>query len=197
MASPIEPPRITDRNLFDEADDWWANTILQLQPTDWWSYAVSYRTAADALAEQFPPWRPAPNGMPLPILFLYRHYIELSLKGILRDCRELLDNEGKMASGHDLGRLWESARTELLRVYPQESHDWLGRAQVLIAQFEELDPFSTAFRYPVDKKGAPSLPDQLVVALGPVKSVIEELAVVLDRAFMMCSAFVEVKREGL
>lgn len=69
-----------------------------------------------------------------PILFCYRHGLEVRLKS-------LLPGEPRQ---HGLGELWAALLPRLAGQYPAGQLAWLSDR---IAEFEQLDPRSTAFRY--------------------------------------------------
>jgi len=93
-----------------------------------------------------------------PIAFLYRHYLELSLKALIMDAGCLLDRPQDPGHSHALLDLWRKLRPLLEEISPGESPGFLDRSEQLISEFETLDLGSYSFRYPVDKKRNPSLP---------------------------------------
>ena len=97
-----------------------------------------------------------------PIVFLYRHYIELSLKQIVKLGSPLMP-EGKPASldHHNLLDLWSSARPIIEKLCSESDVAHVEEAGRIILAFSEIDPNSEAFRYakrPEMKGGSPSLP---------------------------------------
>jgi HEPN domain-containing protein len=69
-----------------------------------------------------------------PILFCYRHALELYLKALLPNAKH----------GHQLGELAQTLKTHLDRRYPENQVTWMLSR---IAEFDRLDPKSTVFRY--------------------------------------------------
>lgn len=69
-----------------------------------------------------------------PILFCYRHGLEVSLKSLM---------PGR-ARQHGLADLWAALQSRLAGHYPADQLAWLGDR---ITEFEQVDPRSTAFRY--------------------------------------------------
>lgn len=69
-----------------------------------------------------------------PILFCYRHGLEVCLKSLLPDA----------SHDHGLLRHWSVLRTRLAGHVPEDHLTWLGDR---IGEFERMDPRSTAFRY--------------------------------------------------
>lgn len=69
-----------------------------------------------------------------PILFYYRHGLEVSLKSLVPGAPRQ----------HGLGELWAALLPRLAGQYPTGQLAWLSDS---IAGFEHVDPRSTAFRY--------------------------------------------------
>ena len=114
-----------------------------------------------------------------PIIFNYRQYIELALKGVIRDARKLLDERGGAPTGHVLTDLWSTARPLLWRIAPNKAD--LDTAGESIKRFAAVDPTSEGFRYPVTAAGTPALPEALKnVDLVRVRQVVERLDGFLD-----------------
>ena len=96
--------------------------------------ARAFAEAADRLLEmaaaQQESWEAA-----YPILFCYRHALELYLKSLLPE----------RAQGHRLNDLVQPLKPYLDGRYPADQVEWLTER---IAEFDRLDPRSTVFRYP-------------------------------------------------
>ena len=145
-------------------------------------YARAYQEAATALVEVFRAKRYYSDAEACPIVFLYRHAVELYLKTILLwggglvrlQTGETLDLD-RMFQHHEFKFLLPNVR----KVF--EAAGWatcceaatrygaLAEIEAIIMEIEEIDPNSFAFRYPVDRKGVAPLPEQFhfnVVALG-------------------------------
>jgi len=89
-----------------------------------------------------------------PILFNYRHFLELSLKYQLATHGPLVSIDANWNS-HDLGVLWNSF-LEMLDRYgtpdPDEADPVVGG---IVLEFAKIDPQSYSYRYPVDRTGTP------------------------------------------
>ena len=104
-----------------------------------------------------------------PIVFLYRHALELYLKAIILVGSGMLTlnsqpeiERQKLFDTHDLDQL----RGEVERVFAVYEWGWdLGNSnfgsvtdlRTIIGEFQKIDPVSSSFRYPVNKKGTKSL----------------------------------------
>ena len=80
----------------------------------------------------------------LPIIFLFRHYIELKLKGFI------LFKGGRIkAKSHDISELLKQLKTvsKTERISPE--------TEEFIDELQKWDKNSDGFRYPIDTKGRP------------------------------------------
>ena len=178
----FEPPKPTKRALSELSLDGWENATLPASSIDWHSYAFCYRRAADTLVKEFAVPAIGPHGMFLPILFLYRHYLETTLKGLLLDSADLLGQEVKVPTDHLLTPLWKQLRARLERVLPGHGSEWLDRCGELIEEFQQLDPRSMTFRYPEDTHGVTMLMPGFQISVKQVSEVMKEIQYVLDGA---------------
>ena len=188
--------RITNHGVADLPHGSWSATDVPTGRGAWYSFADFYKAAADELADATQKSRWHRNALGLPLLFLYRHYVELHLKSLLTDAGEFLDDPQSIPPQHYLSELWGRVRALILRVGPNGEDTWFTRGDAIIAEFDRLDPNSFAFRYPVNKKGAPSLSEPLSVDPQNVKSVIAELNVLLDGASQQIAVYASDKRQG-
>jgi hypothetical protein len=143
-------------------------------------YGLAYREAADRLVEAFKAREWYSDADACPIVFLYRHAIELYMKHIilwgaglvrLQSSEEL--STDMLLNTHSLEELLPA----LTRVFKEagwmnvESGAKFGTLKEIkefIHVIDEIDPKSFAFRYPVDTKGEAHLPEKFtfnVVAL--------------------------------
>jgi len=176
----IRSPSLDDK-LFVEAEDWWMNACL-----DWYHdptelYIVGYKEAADSLVDSIANRKGSADSLIFPIVFLYRHYVEIRLKSLLLDGNRLLDREHKQKSEHQLSKLWPKVRSILDELWPNEEGEDLKAMDSLIAQFEEVDPRSTTFRYPKDFDGNNSLKlDVPRVNLRNLAEVVGAMSIILE-----------------
>lgn len=167
--------------LFIEAEDWWMNACLgwHYDPTE--LYIVGYKEAGDSLVSSVANRDGAADSLIFPIVFLYRHYIELRLKSLLHDGNRLLDREYQQKSGHQLSKLWPKVRNILLEVWPDGCKADLATLENLINQFEQVDPSSTTFRYPKNIDGKNSIKmNSPRVNLRNLKEVVGAMSIILE-----------------
>lgn len=155
----LPPPRAADV-LFGPGDDFQTNACLARWDADW-AYSRGFRTAGRRLAEQACDSGHEQDTLIYPIVYLYRHHIELVLKAIIKTASGLLDRElaagdRKALGEHDLARLWAAARPLLNPVCalvpnpPFPEDDLLG-IDSYIRQLHEHDPNGESFRYATRK----------------------------------------------
>ncbi len=162
--------------------------------SNWLDYTFSYKQCADHLI-QAQKTRPAIDRSEVyPILFLYRHYMELEMKSIIAIGRVAeLNGDSKdkvlsVLSTHDLQKLLKQCRDicQDLDLLNGQFADAFSNFAVLIDEFSAHDPGSFAFRYPIDKKLNPTL-----IGLGDID--LNHVELIIKR----CAAFLKTMREAV
>ena len=144
------------KSLFSERKDWWNIARIEIANREegLTIYAQSYKDAGDRLVEYAQLDKTSINLLVFPILFLYRHYLELALKEIIIAATKYLKKEhGKIFSCHDLSKLWKRTKELIYEVKMEISSDDMIAVENQILQFYQLDRTSQTFRYPIDNKG--------------------------------------------
>jgi hypothetical protein len=177
------PSAPTSRDgLFKLGSDTSLNACANWRLPDWNLYATGYKTAADMLASHVVEHRIRQDTLVYPILFLYRQYIELALKEIIRSGLVYLERDGAAPKHHDLGQLWAIAEKLLEEICSGNSVTELKDTGRIIKELNRADPRADAFRYPVNRKEEQSLPGITHIDIGNVREVAARLAVILDSA---------------
>jgi len=151
-----------NEKLFAAGPDWQLNACVNYAFDDLYAYAEGYKRAADILTEQLVA-NPS-YGLDFavyPLVFLYRHAIELQLKGIIRDGKRILGKgarPGQDSRDHRLDRLWRLARPILEEVWPGAAGSTLDTIDRVLRELSQADPDSQAFRYDRDRKGLRTKP---------------------------------------
>ena len=174
-----------DDDLFDLGANWHHNASLHMTHDMWVIYAEGYKQAADKLVEQVQSGNTSNNFVVYPVIFLYRHFVELRLKEILKDGYQAAGKRAPVPSKHPLNEhplmpLWKECRRIVEEVWPKDEPIPLDSAERIIGQLEKHDASSFAFRYPSDKKGQPMLRDLTHVNLVKFSQVIGRLANLLN-----------------
>jgi len=137
-------------------------------------YAIDYQEAVNVLLDDKTGKR---DFTVYPIIFLYRHYMELKLKEIILHSWEFLKISRPFPEGHKVYELWNICRNCLIEIDKQvdpgfaQSREYVEQItggydalQADINRFAEIDPDSQHFRYPVDKHGNPITIDNKLLA---------------------------------
>ena len=162
---PRKADRLFGPDLPDESGD---HAHLGSDPD---AYTLGYRRAAEHLST-YALANPRECGqLAYPIVFLYRHHIELALKRIIYWVpwtlkRDLTEQEKKNLGNHKLDRLWGDLEPIFGSVcqavgWSKPSVVDLEGVREYVRQLSAIDPTSTNFRYWKSKDGNPSLPDGL------------------------------------
>ena len=113
-----------------------------------------YKTAGDLMIEAASQDRSLRDTLVFPIIFNYRHFLEISLKYLLATYGATVGIEPNWHT-HHLEMLWGSV-LEMLDKYgtsdPDDADSIVGG---IILEFAKIDPDSYAYRYSVDRKGKP------------------------------------------
>jgi hypothetical protein len=151
---PEEPIR-PGGEFFKPDSDWWHNAVVDPYRPSWYIYAAGYLRAAESLIGQVSTRRSEIDFLVYPIIFLYRQYLELSLKYISADAEALARAYKEPLRTHRLDLLWSRGRAAIEAALPGTDLTDLAVVDNCIVQFAALDPSSETFRYPVRKDGAP------------------------------------------
>jgi hypothetical protein len=138
------------------------------------AHAKAYKRAADILLDKCIADGDEPRNdiLIFPVLFLYRHYIELNLKmiidvGIKWDFFRKEDVE-KDRTGHNLAKLWNHAQKLLIDRWPGADQKPLKATETVINEIHQADPNSQVFRYDTNTDGqqhrCKKLPDNISIS---------------------------------
>jgi len=132
--------------------------------------AKGYRQAAELLTQCLGDRKGDLDFLVYPIVFLWRHYLELELKVL----RQALQGKGDLH--HKLILLWQECRSLLERhVCSPDSGD-LDKIEGRIREFQDIDPDSMAFRYTKHKKTGRSIVPGKHIDLGRLFNLMREIA---------------------
>lgn len=175
--------------LFASSRGWegWECEALIDAPSDWFlDCALGYKNAADRVVASVEGRDLAADLAVYPVCFLYRHYIELMLKGLVR-----LGNQLRLTSAdyprdtHDLRKLWEECKaglgdaSKLANGNPAD----IEAVEKCILEFAELDPTSQGFRYGEDNAGKPTVQERVQFNLANMRDVMNRLSAFLEGSY--------------
>ena len=152
----MEFPKQNEK-LFTSEADWQLNACIDCYTPTLGMHADYFKDCADALAHVAAEGKVTLDKAIIPIVFLYRHFIELSLKDIICTARQLESEGHDFPQHHRLDDLWTEAKRLIEKHYGKDSPPELANVQPYIDEFMTHDPYATAFRYPTDRDGTPSL----------------------------------------
>lgn len=171
MTLPVEP--FDDSKLYESIfgqDNPWNESTApgRLDKRGWEHYAMAYKVAADRLVDGQQRGPIKELYQVFPIMFLYRHYLELKLKEILLILRDWEGStDTKPWPGHRLPQSWNEVR-QLLEKFDngiiEDCYDGpLEEAAAIydaierrVKEFNEIDSEAETLRYPVNKKLQPN-----------------------------------------
>lgn len=102
-----------------------------------------------------------PDGLFMPIAYLYRHSLELQLKHLVRlglaaflveDSAEIQRDLGR----HDLLKLWCHGRAAIEKRWPDDDKIVINNTQALIRDFQMIDKSGQNLRYTRDSQDRPT-----------------------------------------
>lgn len=125
-------------------------------------YILGYERAADELyriaTERLGRGEVEAGLLAPPVIFLFRHALELKLKFYIAGLEQHLGREPTRKPGHDLPTLWDKYRALVVEVTPEmESDPRLALAGRYFTELQEDDRESTAFRYATTRSGETQL----------------------------------------
>jgi hypothetical protein len=125
----------------------------------WTAYQEGFRRAVKVMAEHVAESNRDQDFLIYPLLFCGRQVIELGLKAVILAAHALLHEPQTVPQSHRLGELWRHGQSLVERtgqVSRDEDPTVFEAVTDAIAEWEEIDLTSTAFRYPETKDGAAS-----------------------------------------
>ncbi len=145
------------------------------------SYCMAYKEAADILVNKSLSERDTffLDLLVIPVLFLYRHYIEISLKSFIieysLETDEELVNKFKGAKGHNLINLWSEYYKINKKYLAKKEKNTFNIVEEYIKDFNKHDEISTNFRYPVNTKLELNFRENQIINLKHLKEVLDEI----------------------
>ncbi len=98
----IEPLNVRELNLMELTFDWRNNACLNPFRNEDYQYIAGFRLAAEILVESVTTNHREQDSLIFPIMYNYRHYLELSLKRMISMGCCLLDQSRLNSHGHNL-----------------------------------------------------------------------------------------------
>jgi len=153
----IKTPDIDDI-LFEEDEFSYFNAILNFIFDDWHLYAQGYKLAGEILYKYIEGNKVDQDFLVYPFIFLYRHFIELTLKDIIKTGNKYLKDREEFSTIHEIDKLWAEVKKIIIEIKLEVAQDILRGVDSYMSQLSRIDPSSFSFRYPKDKSGRKYLP---------------------------------------
>ena len=184
--------------IFTSAEDFKCNACLNWSDDTLEIYTIGYKEAAERLANHLIKDNCRIDAVVFPICFLYRQYVELRLKQIIRTGRGLIDELEEFPQNHKIERLWENAKdiidkaidSDLSEIIPD-----IGLIEHVVSEFVKYDPQSFSFRYPTDKNGNNPLEDIKHINIRHLSEYMKKFSTAMDNASFVISVYLDHKRE--
>ena len=161
-------------------DKWFDLKKEEAVQDQWVMMAMSYKKSADLLVDGLPKALligAEQQYIACPIMFLYRHFLEISLKGLMVGLQKLgkhvkpyiiVDSQvlDKRLPGHSLVQTWLSVKQLLIELSTDESKynakseepkTTYKAIEDRIREFDEIDKGSSSYRYSIDTQNNPAL----------------------------------------
>ena len=173
-------PQKGDR-LFTQGPSWEKTVQISTWGEGLLTYALGYKSAADHLIENFEhlDYR---DFVVYPICYLYRHYVELILKGLIVQCQIGEGKSGNFPTNHDVLALWKQFREHIEQIQPDvdDANETVERS---IREFVKHDPCSDSFRYPIRRDGTPTLEGLTLIDLQNLQTVMGRISGLLEGSY--------------
>lgn len=156
----MKKKKSSESGLLASDSDWHNNACLNYMSDHGTAYTEGYRRAADILIRHIDETARDQDFLVYPVVFLYRHHIELQIKQVTGLARQLLrrdDSPGSDKVTHNLNSLWEAARKLLLQADETLTPSSFRRVSSVIRALNEADLRATGFRYARTREGGRSL----------------------------------------
>jgi hypothetical protein len=180
--------------------DWQNNACiypLAVDPT--YAYIEGYKRAADLLVSHIKATSRDQDFLVYPIVYLYRHHLELSLKEIVRNGSTLLDDSAlKAEQTHSLTKLWPIAKKVIQKVWPEEpDNSEYVKIDHFISEIAKFDDSSTTFRYPRTRQGANTVQGLQHINLRHFAECMQSICSLLDGASLGISFYLDEKESSV
>jgi hypothetical protein len=190
----------TTNNLFvdtgyrsDVVLNWYGHSIEKLD-----LYAEAYHSAAKVIVEKASGDQLRDIGA-TPIVFLYRHSLELWLKAILISGFRLHGDEFEtieaiLKKGHNLTKLLQAFKLLCKRL------NWKWNSQyreleAIVSELQQIDQCSASFRYPVELSGQPAIKQNFSFDLQNFCARMDEILLFLDQTDCALAGMLDAMQE--
>jgi hypothetical protein len=117
-----------------------------------------------------------------PIIYIYRQFMELSIKNIYINYCHLQREESKaiIKESHNLIKAWEYIKPFVIKISDEDELKDVAIIEDYIKQFEKASKDSTEYRYPVNQKNNVILKEDTYLDLNNLKEKMDKFANYFD-----------------
>jgi hypothetical protein len=150
--------------LFIETKDSENNSRIHKTLEKWLYYAEGYKIAAELIENKLLENPEKQDFLIYPLVYTYRHYIELKLKEIIVEGHGILSKtKDFQKENHDLIKLWIEFQRTMKLVYKDEYQAPPPTIEKKIKELHDTDKNSDGFRYPINQKGKQNLENLKII----------------------------------
>lgn len=156
----MKKKKASEPGLLASDSDWHNNACLNYMPDHSTAYTEGYRRAADILIGHIDASGRDQDFLVYPVLFLYRHHLELLIKqiiGLSLALAEEPDRHQYKKDDHNLNNLWPLAQTLILEVDDSYRPSDFKIVKEVVKALHQADERATDFRYAQRNDGTRSL----------------------------------------
>lgn len=186
----------SDDKVFRFDSDWQNNACIAHAHRYFYDVAFGYEYTANRLAEQAMAGEVWIDAVIEPLVFMYRHWMELRLKHTIVQL-SLLDNASRPipVKGHGLIGLWDKMELAFTQHLSEDEREMLSRFRSVVVEFDELDPRGTAFRYPYDLDFKNELSEIRHINVRHLYAVMRDMSSLLDAIDFVIGQLLEYQAE--
>ncbi len=157
-------------------------------------YAIGYKSAGDTLVQSLR--RSDKQVLVFPVCYLYRHYLELMIKGLTRLANSILNGRAVYQGGHPLDELWKECRPLLEKAMPRCSKESFSGVGKCIEAFASIDFDGEFFRYPENIQRRPWSQYGERINLQKIHDAVSDAAECLDNYYLEMNSMLEHRAEA-
>ncbi|MCG6350463.1 hypothetical protein [Vibrio fluvialis] len=140
-------------SIFSEHENWHTNACLNFQSDMSHGYIYGYKKAADSLVKKVIKNHSEIDYLVYPIVFLYRHHIELQLKNLIELNMQLHNSKGNVAATHKIRDLWPQVKGYYRKLNNRSNQKEISFIDKIMDELCTIDSESMSFRYSKTKSG--------------------------------------------
>lgn len=166
-------------------------------PYNFYAYSLGYFNAAQTLAQAAIDNRETIDLSIYPIIYNYRHGVELGLKYFATQLPVVLDETiAPIKATHKLLDVWNVIRPLLQkeRAFDEEG-TFIPQVEKILNDIVQFDPDAEVFRFPADRKGRFYLQDTALINLPVISNTFESIREIFDFWYFTCGLLLEYKNE--